>query len=126
MISPKRREEKEEKQMPKKNGLKIQENPYLKRVMSEMHARNMLESYATLDSYKPIDFNRLDYGQFGNHTKQRPYDTILDGMIWYMNKCPCVIDEMYIHCVAHNFGISIKEAEEKLLCELDRASVQFN
>lgn len=63
-----------------------------------------------------IDPDKMDYGLYGDHKLIRPYDTVMEGVNWYMNQSGIehIPEELILPIIAHNFGISVGEAYEQL------------
>ena len=64
----------------------------------------------------PIEMNKIDYNLYGDHKQVRPYKTIIEGVNWYLHQRDIqhIPEELVLPLVAHNFGISIVEAVEKI------------
>ena len=64
----------------------------------------------------PIDNEKIDFGLYGDHTKIRPYNTVAEGVNWYLNQGEiCKIpEELILPIVAHNFGMSVGDAFEQV------------
>ncbi len=89
-------------------------------------AGSVLRSYEMPPDAGAVDWTMLDYGQYGDHTKLRPYKTIGEGVEWYMMEAPGVPDFMYIPLVAKNFNLTEKEAKTKLVNEISKTSVDLS
>ena len=68
----------------------------------------------------PIDSSKCDYNVYGDHTATRPYANVLEGVNWYMSQDEIqhIPEELVIGMVAHNFGISVGEAVERVRSEV--------
>jgi hypothetical protein len=78
---------------------------------------DMFESMTQKPNNGPkICMDKLDYGQYGDHTINRPYNTVLEGVNWYMNqeKVSHLPEELIVNIVAQNFGISLEEAVDQI------------
>ena len=78
---------------------------------------DMFESMTRKPNNEPkICMDKLDYGQYGDHTINRPYNTVLEGVNWYMNqeKVSHLPEELIVNIVAQNFGISLEEAVDQI------------
>jgi tRNA(Leu) C34 or U34 (ribose-2'-O)-methylase TrmL len=64
----------------------------------------------------PVEMDKLDFGQYGDHLTQRPYATVLEGVNWYLHQDETqhLPEEMVMRLVAHNFGIPLEEAVREL------------
>jgi hypothetical protein len=64
----------------------------------------------------PIEMEKLDFGQYGNHRTERPYSTVLEGVNWYLHQeeSQHLPEEMVVRLVAHNFGMPLEEAVRQL------------
>lgn len=98
---------------------------YLKKLAADLASKEMITSFRKGDDLA-IEEDKADFGQYGDHTRNRPYNTIGEGIQWYMLHAPHVHDEMYLPCVAKNFGLTVKEARTRLDCELDQTKVYLN
>jgi hypothetical protein len=73
-------------------------------------------SNKSLDGRPAVCMDKLDYGQYGDHTVNRPYNTVLEGVNWYMNqeKIEHIPEELIVSIVAKNFGITFQEAVDEM------------
>jgi hypothetical protein len=64
----------------------------------------------------PLEMDKLDYGQYGDHRTQRPYTSVLEGVNWYLHQeeTQHLPEEMVVRLVAHNFGMPLEEAVREL------------
>ena len=64
----------------------------------------------------PVEMDKLDFTQYGNHTTHRPYNTVLEGVNWYLHQeaVQHLPEEMVVRLVAHNFGIPLEQAVGEL------------
>ena len=75
--------------------------------------RDMLDIVTQKHSpLKPVEMERLDFGQYSDHTAVRPYNNVVEGVNWYLHQdeVQYLPDELILPMVAHNFGISMEEA----------------
>ena len=85
-------------------------------VLNQMYVSEMMESMAAPRETKPLDFDRMDYGQYGDHTDRRPYATLAEGVAWYASQpdIQALPESMIVPLVARNFGLSLSEALDGL------------
>jgi len=80
--------------------------------------------------YVPIDWEKADYNFYGDHKVVRPYNTVLEGVNWYLNQPEVehLPEELIINLVAHNFGITPEEAVRQVETSVKGESgiVEFN
>lgn len=72
----------------------------------------------------PIDPDKCDYNDYGDHRTVRPYKTVSDGISWYLHQhqVSYLPDELIISLVAHNFGMSLEEAKLNIEDEINISS----
>jgi hypothetical protein len=77
---------------------------------------DMFECVSSSHSLCMVDHSRLDYGQYSNHRTLRPYSTIIEGVNWYLNQPESehLPEELIIHLVSFNFGISVDDAIQEV------------
>jgi len=93
-----------------------------KRLSDHIAARSMIRSYQCDED---VDWEKVDFGQYGDHKEIRPYQNIGEGIEWYMIADPKIPDFMYLPIVAKNFGITEKEAKTRLLLEVNKTTLSF-
>ena len=89
----------------------------MEKVALRSAVKDMLELITAKKEYKrPIEMEKLDFGQYQDHKKDRPYSNVVEGVNWYLNQegISHIPDELILPMVAHNFGISTKEALDLL------------
>lgn len=64
---------------------------------------------------KTIDYRKLDFNLYGDHKTIRPYDTVEQGIIWYLSQdtIKYLPEQMIIPMVALNFNITEDEAKKQ-------------
>lgn len=92
--------------------------------MTKCDVQDYLCGLAKATEVKPIEMDRLDYGQYGDHKNTKPYNTVSEGVRWYLHqkdmwKLP---EELIIPMVAHNFGLTVEEAVNRIANDEDEGS----
>lgn len=72
------------------------------------------------DPSMPIDPSKCDYNFYGDHTGIRPYETVSEGVNWYLHQkgISALPEEMIISLVAHNFGLPVRDAIHQVETEV--------
>ena len=85
--------------------------------LTELHVNAFIDGLSTTRHDKPIDMEKLDYGQWGDHTEIRPYQTLEEGILWYSSHpdIQALPESMLYPLLAHNFGIEGEMEIERIL-----------
>ena len=77
---------------------------------------DIITGWGTPLVHKPIEMDKLEFGQYGNHKKNRPYNTLLQGVNWYLNQpnIEHIPEELVLACFAWNFDLSMNDAVEQI------------
>ena len=89
----------------------------MEKVALRSAVKDMLEIITAKNEYKkPIEMEKLDFGQYKDHKTDRPYNSVVEGVNWYLHQedTSHIPDELILPIVAHNFGISTADALAQL------------